>query len=105
MTDAEEQRQRERRRGRYAKYPTCRGCGKTVSPDKYASHPRTDCKGDDGVEWHDIAIVLCKECEIATRDLTNVRDFKAYMKIMLPVMAGLREAVQAKKAKGSEKRP
>ena len=75
------QRQRQdlefREGGRYAKVNPCNGCGKSAGID-YCSHYLTDTEN-----WNDAAICLCKKCEKATADMTDVEDFYKYQEKML----------------------
>ena len=64
--------------GKYEAYPKCRGCGEPCAPDEYVSHSLTDCKGDDGVNWADTAIVLCDRCCAVTDHMRNVSEFVRY---------------------------
>jgi hypothetical protein len=73
----QDERQATRHNGRYAKYPRCYGCGKTIGHD-YASHPMTDCIGDDNEPWHDTALVLCDPCYTKTDHMRNVSEFIQY---------------------------
>ena len=80
MISRKERRQRQRgfATGRYESYPRCYGCGKVVSPDAYASHPLTDCAGDDGEDWGDTALVLCDRCAVRTEAIRNASEFRAF---------------------------
>lgn len=53
----------------------CYGCGAPISATDYLSHPRTDCRGDDGKAWHDAAICLCLACYEATEHMVSVTQF------------------------------
>lgn len=69
---------RDRGTGQYAKTPKCQGCGKAVDILEYASHPMTDCTGDDGRPWGDTAIRLCDRCYSVTDHMRNVAEFIIY---------------------------
>lgn len=81
-TAKQDGRQRARdRAGRYEKFQACYGgCGRRLNTNAgaYASHPLTDCTGDDGRPWHDTALVLCDPCAVATQDMRNVGEFLAF---------------------------
>ena len=75
----QDQRQAERsgRTGQYEPYPKCYRCGKTVGFN-YASHPMTDCVGDDGENWGDTALVLCDPCYTRCDHMRNASEFRRY---------------------------
>ena len=76
---ADDPRKRQRRTdGRYEKSPACRGCGKPCDVDHYASHPMTNCTGDDSERWDDIAIVLCDRCLSYTDHMRNASEFRQF---------------------------
>jgi hypothetical protein len=64
----------------------CYGCRKPVGTD-YISHPRTDCRGDDGLNWADVALCLCDECAAATERMHSVGQFIAWRNATHPVVA------------------
>lgn len=76
MYQAEQSRNKDSS-GRYKRAPRCQGCGKSAG-HRYASHPLTDCVGDDGQPWHDTALCLCRRCARVTQDMRNVSEFKAF---------------------------
>lgn len=68
-----------RRNGQYDHGPKCQGCSKPAGYE-YQSHPLTDSKGSDGVDWGAKALVLCEPCADATLEMTTVAQFEAYAK-------------------------
>ena len=63
-----------RENGRYAKVNPCNLCGKSAGQD-YNSDRRTDTTDSEGVDWGDIALVLCAKC---ARKLDGMPDGEAY---------------------------
>ena len=78
-SELQQERQKHRDHGRYAKVNPCYGCGKSAGVD-YFSHPLTDCNGSDGKDWGDVALCLCGKCMTATQNMTSVDEFIAYAK-------------------------
>jgi hypothetical protein len=70
---------RNKESGRFSKGPQCYACNRPAGHD-YCSHPMSDCDDPDGQNWGDMALVLCKDCEIATHSMTRVQEFLDYQK-------------------------
>lgn len=71
------QKIRDFKNARYAKYPHCYVCGKPILD--YASHPMTDCKDVNGENIGDILLVLCNKCYKKTEQLKTLQEMKQYL--------------------------
>lgn len=78
-TPKQQERQRFRDSGRYAKVKPCYVCGKSAGVD-YCSHPMTDQTDTNGQGWGDRALRLCMKCLRVTEHMTTVEEFEVFLK-------------------------